>query len=176
MKRVSRAVRTAREMLVDMHGLSQLSAQGMSLFNSGDLMFSASASAQRNGVQVWAKVFHASCPNEQKLTSMLLAASLYDLWSTKCVNTFSAGYWTAKAAIRMLKAVEAAVADGAPIHPAVAELTANVQVRISKLPKPIDMHIDDIKHPLKMAIKKGASREDLIRLVDEAIAESVMGA
>ncbi len=66
------------------------------------------------------------------------------------------------------------IEGGAPIHPAVAQLAVNVQNRIAALPKPIDVHIGDIKHPLKMAIRKGASREDLIRLVDEAIAESVM--
>lgn len=181
MKNADPAVEAVKSMLADLANFKQISAVEASIYNAGGLMFSVSIAAQRNGAQVWAKLFHASAPSDRKLTNVLLAATLYDLWPKKCMELFSSkthsgasSFWVTASAAKMLKIVEKATKDGAPIHPAVAQLAANVQSQISKLPKPIDMHIDDIKQPLKMAIKKGASREDLIRLVDEAIAESVM--
>ena len=189
MKKTDPEVQAMTDMIAELASFKHISASGGSLHNAGGLMVSVSVTPQRNGAQVWAVAFYATAPDDLKLNCLVLAATLYELWPSRCLDLFGSSmsplrvlpgkpkeYWGLKSGSKMLRTVEKALKNGAQIHPAVMKLVSNIRDLISGLPKPIDMHINDIKHPLKMAIKKGASREDLIRLVDEAIAESVMGA
>jgi hypothetical protein len=135
--------------------------------------------AQRNGQHIYTNVFSflPRWVKDPKLEIVLAASLLYACWPERCTKLFGTGIrWERQSPDRMLKAVERALkADHAlRCHSELNALAANVREVLKTLASPVDLHMLDLVGPLRSAIKKGASRDDLIRLVDEAFAESVM--
>jgi hypothetical protein len=76
----------------------------------------------------------------------------------------------------MLKMVERLVAQDSDLqwNPVLDKIVGNLKKTLANTTSPIDLLMQDMRGPLLAAIKKGASRDDLVRMVDEAIAEDVM--
>lgn len=153
--------------------------------------FTCSCSAQRNGPYVSAAVFSSVLKpgSEPRVAAIVVAAFLYKTWPQKCTELFGerlrvlnkrthltedAVHWHNHSDRKMLRAVENVLKDeSARYNPALAQLVANLQEKVRNLASPVELFMRDLRGPLHSAIKKGASRDDLIQMVDEAIAESV---
>jgi len=78
----------------------------------------------------------------------------------------------------MIKAGEKVLQEDPTLrcHAQLDVLADNVRAKLQTAASPLDLYMGDLMGPLKSAIAKGASREDLIRVVDEALVEGVMKA
>lgn len=162
--------------------------------NMGSRSFSVQLYPQRNGVYLSTNVFSMMPrgPDDPRLEPVLVASLLYAGWTDRCSKLFGkefvaqygpdkgkTGYsWVNDSASKMVKAVEKVLQeDPTPrYHAQLDVLAANVRGKLRTAASPLDLYMADLIGPLKSAIAKGASREDLIRVVDEALVEGVMKA
>ena len=157
------------------------------MHNAGTAMFHCALASRRDGPTVWAVCFSMKPKkDEPRLRAFVLAAMLYNVWPHKCTEMFGSDrtrsngslqqkLWINHADKKMLRAVEKLLEDKTlKVNPAVGVLADELRRKLSELATPLDLWMADVRGPLTMAVKRGASRDDLIRMVDEAIAESVM--
>lgn len=161
------------------------------MMSAGQLLFETGAYAQRNGAIAHAGGFSfmpKGGNEEMRYRATALAAMIHSLWPQKCDELFGEEFawsengvrktrkdWRDKSYKKMLYAVKKLLQDESlKVHPAVNKLAEGMARHAATLPAPKDLWMSDMRDPLRMAIKKGASRDDLIRMVDEAFAESVM--
>lgn len=181
------AVEEMKKMVAESASWSHVQAVGLCMHNAGKLMFGVDCFARRDGSHLYAVKFHLM-PGKQTrpLERFLLAAFVYKVWLGKCTELFGdeqqmphlAGsrlVWAHKNSdARLFKALDKALDDvSLKYNPAIDQLALNVRAELTKLDTPVEMYTRDLIYPLKKAIERGASREDLIRLVDEAFVEEV---
>lgn len=181
--RAKEAVEEMKKMVAESAGWDHIRADGLYMHNAGKLMFGVDCFARRDGSHLYAVKFHLM-PGKQTrpLERFLLAAFIYKIWPGKCTELFgdeqrlrTGLVWAHKNSdARLFKALDRALDDASlKYNPAIDQLASNVRAELAKLDTPVKMYIQDLIYPLKKAIERGASREDLIRLVDEAFVEEV---
>lgn len=183
-----------REMIEQSAAWTFPEADCLTFKGAGGRSFSVSIAPRRNGVHLYTNVFSMMPrgPEDPRLEPVLVASLLYAGWTDRCSKLFGkefvaqygpdkgkTGYsWVNDSASKMVKAVEKVLAQNPELkyHAQLDVLAANVRGKLRTAASPLDLYIGDLMGPLKSAIAKGATREDLIRIVDEAFVEGVMKA
>jgi hypothetical protein len=174
-----------REMIEESAGWTHLAAdKALCMKSASQLMFQCHCCSQRNGWRAGAVCFTMMTKRgDPRLRALVLAATVYSAWPRKCMELFGdvwpdrTRHWLGKSDKRMLQAVEQLLQDKAlKVNPAVDELADGLRQKVASLATPLELWMADMKEPLARAVQRGASRDDLVRMVDEAIAESVMKA
>jgi len=182
------------EMIEESSHWTFLEADCLAMKGTSGRSFTVSIYPQRDGVHLATQVFSMmpKSPEDPRLRTMLVASLLYASWTDRCSKLFGkefvaqhgpdkgkTGYsWVNDSASKMVKAVEKVLAQNPELkyHAQLDVLAANVRGKLRTAASPLDLYMADLIGPLKSAIAKGASREDLIRVVDEALVEGVMKA
>jgi len=180
-------LKALREMIEESAGWKHIRADSnLCLKNSGGLLFQCQCASRRDGPTIWAVCFSMKPKKDDpRLRAFVLAAMLYNVWPQKCTDLFGSDrtrnngslpqkLWINNADKKLFRAVEKLLEDRTlKVNPAVGVLADELHRKLSELATPLDLWMADVQGPLIMAVKRGASRDDLIRMVDEAIAESV---
>jgi hypothetical protein len=171
-----------------------LEADCLTMKGAGGRSFVVHVYPQRNGVLLSTNVLSLAPrhPNDPRprLEALLVASLLYAGWPKHCAEMFGKGRvlehgpnkgntvhsWSSDAACRMMKAVEKVLREDPTLeyHPQIDVLAANVRAKLRTSVSPLELHMADLMGPLKASIAKGATREDLHRIVDECFVEGVM--
>lgn len=148
-----------------------LTAKGLTLFQQGQTCFYFVCRSRRDGPIVSVNRISTRKTDEKIFRNMALATFIYD-WiiplTYSRINAPNQREILARNALKIINDLDV------EYHPAFGDLAKNVKAEVGKLPTPVDLLKQDMIKPVTKALKRGASRDDLVRVIDEIIVANVM--
>lgn len=172
------------EKIEESRHFTHITASGPALLSAGQQLAVFGANSTRGGAQPYAWVnggrgSYSLCPksnrSSEELVPLVLTALIYGLWNNECHEKWNESCRPSKNS-EIVAIMRVLLKEGVRYHPAVDLAVDALFNLIQQCKSVMDLIMDDMRGPLHIAIKKGADRDDLIRMVDEAIAEAVMKA